>query len=105
MSSINKPDRDWHDPPSLAAIEGINPSVMEPNNQEEERFNPKLVPRWYRILIIGLAYFFVGVVIEIGLIINLPVDTLPISLLLCGAIMIIYAFYSRKKNVELTFGE
>jgi hypothetical protein len=104
MSSINKPERDWHDPPSVAGIEGLNPSVMEPQFQEEGKFNPELVPRWYKLLVIGMAYVFVGVVIQIGLFLNLTLESLPLSLALCGGILIIYAFYSRKKKVELKIG-
>jgi uncharacterized membrane-anchored protein len=104
MSSINKPDRDWHDPPSLTAIEGLNPSVMEPQYQEEGKFNPALVPKWYRIMIIGMVYLFTGVVIEAGLYLNLPVDSLPVALIICGVIMLGYAYYSRRKNIELQIG-
>jgi hypothetical protein len=104
MSSITKPERDWHDPPSLTATEGLNPSVMEPHIQEEGKFNPTLVPRWYRMLIIGMVYLFTGVVIEVGLFLNLPVDNLPASLIICGFIMVGYAYYSRRKNIELLVG-
>ena len=104
MSSTNKPDRDWHDPPSLSAIEGLNPSVMEPQYREEGKFNPKLVPKWYRFIVIGLTYLFIGVAIEIGLFFNLPIEVLSPALLISGAILLGYGWYSHKKELELNIG-
>jgi hypothetical protein len=94
MPDNRKKDRVWNDPPFL---DGIQPKMSDPaTTQSPAGLDP--ISKRRKFIFIGLIYLFIGIAVEVGMLLGLPLEILPFVLTSCGVIFILLGLILFRKG-------